>query len=159
MTANHYQTKHSAKYGTLFTERMRLALVAVPVSALLSQKALLTYMVVNVPCAIQNQVLSLVLQFIADAQLPLEQRAHFYTGASPVCALCEAGSPNTRIFGLFCVTPFRTRGCTPCAAKRLSLRTCYLRTILTNHSQIASMIERSIYEARHGACSAHSFEN
>ena len=92
MTANHYQAKHSAKYGTLFTERMRLALVAVPVSALLSQKALLTYMVVNVPCAIQNQVLSLVLQFIADAQLPLEQRAHFYTGANPVCALCEANS-------------------------------------------------------------------
>ncbi len=22
--------------------------------------------------------------------IPLEQRAHFYTGASPVCALCEA---------------------------------------------------------------------
>ena len=38
-------------------------------------------------------------------------------------------SPNIRIFGLFCATPFRTRGCTPCAAKRLSLRTCYLRTI------------------------------
>ena len=55
-------------------------------------KALLTYIVVNVPCAIQNQVLSLVLQFIADAQLPLEQRAHFYTGANPVCALCEANS-------------------------------------------------------------------
>lgn len=63
------------------------------------------------------------------AEIPLEQRAHFYTGASHVCALCEAGSPNTRIFGLFCATPFRTRGCNPCVAKRLSLRTCYLRTI------------------------------
>lgn len=50
-------------------------------------------------------------------------------GQSHVCALCEAGSPNTRIFGLFCATPFRTRGCNPCVAKRLSLRTCYLRTI------------------------------
>jgi hypothetical protein len=38
-------------------------------------------------------------------------------------------SPNIRIFGLFCATPFRTRGCAPCVAKRLSLRTCYLRTI------------------------------
>ena len=28
--------------------------------------------------------------------------------------------------GLFCVTPFRTRGCTPCAAMRLSLRTLRL---------------------------------
>ena len=45
-----------SKVWDTFTERMRLALVAVPVSALLSQKALLTYMVVNVPCAIQNQV-------------------------------------------------------------------------------------------------------
>ena len=58
----------------------------------IDDEELLTYMVVNVPCAIQNQVLSLVLQFIADAQLPLEQRAHFYTGANPVCALCEANS-------------------------------------------------------------------
>lgn len=38
-------------------------------------------------------------------------------------------SPNIRIFGLFCATPFRTRDCAPCVAKRLSLRTCYLRTI------------------------------
>ena len=95
---------------------------------------------------------------VSNAAL-LDLKSGNLSGTSPVCALCEAGSPNTRIFGLFCVTPFRTRGCTPCAAKRLSLRTCYLRTILTNHSQIASMIERSIYEARHGACSAHSFEN
>ena len=28
------------------------------------------------------------------AEIPLEQRAHFYTGASPVCALCEADSPD-----------------------------------------------------------------
>ena len=27
-------------------------------------------------------------------KIPLEQRAHFYTGASPVCALCEADSPD-----------------------------------------------------------------
>ena len=101
MTANHYQAKHSAKYGTLFTERMRLALVAVPVSALLSQKALLTYMVVNVPCAIQNQVLSLVLQFIADAQLPLEQRAHFYTLLTGVCASCGAYSLDNKSPGCF----------------------------------------------------------
>ncbi len=30
-----------------------------------------------------------------EAKIPLEQRAHFYTGASPVCALCEANSPDT----------------------------------------------------------------
>lgn len=28
------------------------------------------------------------------AEIPLEQRAHFYTGVSPVCALCEANSPD-----------------------------------------------------------------
>ena len=28
-------------------------------------------------------------------KIPLEQRAHFYTGASPVSALCEANSPDT----------------------------------------------------------------
>ena len=48
------------------------------------------------------------------------------TGESPVCALCEADSPDTRMSGLFCVTSFRTRGCTPCAALRLSLRTLRL---------------------------------
>ena|GEM_PF-2926447 len=40
--------------------------------------------------------------------------AHFYTLLTGVCALCEAYSPGTRMSGLFCVTSFRTRGCTPC---------------------------------------------
>ena len=35
------------------------------------------------------------------AKIPLEQRAHFYTGASPVCALCEADSPDDGSPGCF----------------------------------------------------------
>ena len=50
------------------------------------------------------------------AEIPLEQRAHFYTPLTGVCALCEADSPDSQMSGLFCVTPFRTRGCTPCDA-------------------------------------------
>ena len=46
----------------------------------------------------------------------LEQRAHFYTLLTGVCALCEADSPDSQMPGLFCVTPFRARGCTPCDA-------------------------------------------
>ena len=34
-------------------------------------------------------------------KIPLEQRAHFYTGASPVCALCEADSPDFNRPGCF----------------------------------------------------------
>ena len=34
-------------------------------------------------------------------KIPLEQRAHFYTGASPVCALCEADSPDDESPGCF----------------------------------------------------------
>ena len=47
-------------------------------------------------------------------KIPLEQRAHFYTGASPVCASCGADSPDTRMSGLFCVTSFR-QGAAPLA--------------------------------------------
>lgn len=46
----------------------------------------------------------------------LVTRAHFYTLLTGVCALCEADSPDRQMSGLLCVTPFRTRGCTPCAA-------------------------------------------
>ena len=46
----------------------------------------------------------------------MEQRAHFYTPLTGVCALCEADSPDSQMSGLFCVTLFRTRGCTPCDA-------------------------------------------
>ena len=46
----------------------------------------------------------------------MEQRAHFYTPLTGVCALCEADSPDSKMSGLFCVTSFRTRGCTPCDA-------------------------------------------
>lgn len=35
------------------------------------------------------------------AEIPLEQRAHFYTGANPVCALCEANSPDFNRPGCF----------------------------------------------------------
>ncbi len=45
---------------------------------------------------------------------PFLGMAHFYTGASPVCALCEANSPDTRMSGLFCVTSFR-QGAAPLA--------------------------------------------
>ena len=50
------------------------------------------------------------------AEIPLEQRAHFYTLMAGVCALCEADSPDSQMSGLFCVTLFRTRGCIPCDA-------------------------------------------
>jgi hypothetical protein len=46
----------------------------------------------------------------------LEQRAHFYTLLTGVCALCEADSLDGQMSGLFCVTLFRTRGYTPCDA-------------------------------------------
>ena len=39
-----------------------------------------------------------------------------HTLLTGVCALCEADSPDSQMSGLFCVTPFRTRGCTPCDA-------------------------------------------
>ncbi|MCI6096124.1 MAG: hypothetical protein MR697_05515, partial [Clostridiales bacterium] len=52
-------------------------------------------------------------------------------------ALCEADSPDIQVSGLFCVTSFRTRRCTPCAALRLSLRTLRLMQFAdansTNH--------------------------
>ena len=35
---------------------------------------------------------------------------------NPVCALCEANRPDIQVSGLFCITPFRTRECLPCAA-------------------------------------------
>ncbi len=44
----------------------------------------------------------------------MKPRVHFYTLLTGVCALCEADSPDICMFGLFCVTPFRTRSCTPC---------------------------------------------
>ena len=47
---------------------------------------------------------------------PLVTRAHFYTPLTGVCALCEADSPDSQMSGLFCVTPFRARRCTPCNA-------------------------------------------
>ena len=46
----------------------------------------------------------------------MEQRAHFYTLLTGVCALCEADSLDGQMTGLFCVTSFRTRECLPCAA-------------------------------------------
>ena len=51
-----------------------------------------------------------------DANNPLATRAHFYTPLTGVCALYEADSSDRQMSGLFCVTPFRTRGCTPCDA-------------------------------------------
>ena len=56
---------------------------------------------------------------------PLATRAHFYTGASPVSCALRGRQPGRLKSGLFCVTSFRTRGCTPCAAMRLSLRTLW----------------------------------
>ena len=46
----------------------------------------------------------------------MEQRAHFYTLLTGVCALCEADSLDGQMTGLFCVTSFRTRSCAPCDA-------------------------------------------
>mgnify|MGYP004693189471 CR=1 FL=1 len=46
----------------------------------------------------------------------MEQRAHFYTPLTGVCALCEADSPDSQMSGLSCVALLRTRGCTPCDA-------------------------------------------
>lgn len=36
--------------------------------------------------------------------------------------LCEADSPDSQMSGLFCVTPFRTRGCPLATLVRLSQR-------------------------------------
>ena len=45
---------------------------------------------------------TLVKSIVAtNKKIPLEQRAHFYTGASPVCALCEADSPDDGSPGCF----------------------------------------------------------
>ena len=58
-----------------------------------------------------------LITFISTLQSPLEQqRAHFYTLLTGVCASCGADSPGGQTSGLFCVTPFRTMGCTPCGA-------------------------------------------
>ena len=46
----------------------------------------------------------------------MEQRAHFYTLLTGVCALCEADSSGSQMSGLFCVALLRTRECLPCAA-------------------------------------------
>ena len=50
----------------------------------------------------------------APTKIPLEQRAHFYTGGKPCMFALRGRQPGRLMFGLFCVTPFRTRGCTPC---------------------------------------------
>ena len=55
--------------------------------------------------------------------IPLEQRAHLYTLAG-VCALPRALSPHRGTFPALRYGGFAaTRGCTPCAASRLSLHT------------------------------------
>lgn len=46
-----------------------------------------------------------------------------HTLLTGVCALCEADSPDSQMSGLFCVTPFRTRGCPLATLVRLSQRT------------------------------------
>ena len=56
-------------------------------------------------------------------KIPLEQRAHFYTGTNPVCALCEADSPDDGSPG--CFASLRSeQGAAPLATlARLSLPT------------------------------------
>ena len=47
-------------------------------------------------------------------KIPLEQRAHFYTGASPVCALCEADSPDDESPGCFASLRSEQGAAPPC---------------------------------------------
>lgn len=51
---------------------------------------------------------------VSDEKSLVNKSAH--TLLTGVCALCEADSPDSQMSGLFCVTPFRTRGCPPCDA-------------------------------------------
>ena len=53
---------------------------------------------------------------IEVGRIPLEQRAHFYTLLTGVCASCGAVSPDGQMSGLFCVALLRTRECLPCTA-------------------------------------------
>src|SRR5699024_1805972 len=59
---------------------------------------ILNISIISKKCEFFN-LLQLIKVFIAIfskyKKLPLEQRAHFYTWASPVCALCAANSPDT----------------------------------------------------------------
>ena len=49
--------------------------------------------------------------------------AHFYTGQLRLARLCVLRSKTKRPSVRFCVALLRTRGCTPCDASHLSLRT------------------------------------
>ena len=49
-------------------------------------------------------------------EIPLKQRAHFYTGEPLYACALRGKQPGRWKSGLFCVTAFRTRDCIPCAA-------------------------------------------
>ena len=86
--------KHSVKYGTLSIGQTKLVLVAALDLGLQLRRISWSCTAASALCETQKQALNLALQF-DDVKIPLEQRAHFYTWASPVCALCEANSPDT----------------------------------------------------------------
>lgn len=64
--------------------------------------------------------------------------------------------------GLFCVTSFRTRGCTPCAAMRLSLRTLWAEQFADANStahKVLNMSPQTVYRffGRRSFCFSHQF--
>ena len=50
----------------------------------------------------------------------VELLAHFYTEHAPYVCSERPNTPDTWMSGAFCVTAFRTKGCTPCASMGLS---------------------------------------
>ena len=51
-----------------------------------------------------------------ETKFPVPSKGALQYRVNPVCALCEANRPDIQVSGLFCITPFRTRECLPCAA-------------------------------------------
>ena len=51
-----------------------------------------------------------------ETKSPVPSKGALLYRVNPVCALCETNRPDIQVSGLFCITPFRTRECLPCAA-------------------------------------------
>lgn len=75
----------------------------------------------------------------APTKIPLEQRAHFYTGGKP-CIEVRSARQTARTIDVRAVLRHSVpnKGLPPLRL-RLSLRTCHMETVLTNHSQTTSL--------------------
>ena len=83
--------------------------------------------------------------------IPLEQRAHFYTVASPVCALCEADSPDDGSPG--CFASLRSeQGAAPLAASPipayLSFGNGFDKPFLNDKSEKSNTLHRPFTDLR-----------